>query len=302
MRRLIAYYRAYWVETGSPGYLLSILVLAGLLVYANYAGALEAHWVRSVQGWPARFLRAFLLYALPYWLAFGFQYLFYKEVDFHRYRRWRGVLLAAPILFALQSTLPLHTAGLALLYAVRSSCLILPIVLFWVIRDRERQPLYGLRRPDTWSYYPVLLVLMVPLLLYAAAQPDFLAMYPRARVLSDAALHGSAPHGAVVEGAPSPLRLVLFEGSYGMDIFSMEFFFRGFLIFGLLRVCKAQAILPMALFYCVAHFGKPMAECISSLFGGWILGIIAYKSRSIYVGVLLHLCLAWGLEVLAALH
>jgi hypothetical protein len=65
---------------------------------------------------------------------------------------------------------------------------------------------------------------------------------------------------------------------------------------------RARAVLPMALFYCTVHFGKPMAECVSSLFGGLLLGIIALESRSIYVGVLLHLCLAWGLEIAAALH
>ncbi len=288
MRRLIAYFRAYWVETGSPGYLLTILALAGLLVYMNYAGGLEARWVRGVQGWTGRFPRACLLYAALYWLAFGLQYIFYKGADFHRHRRWWGVLLAAPVLFALQSTLPVPVSDLTIVYAVRSACLILPIALFWSIRDRQRRPLYGLQRPDTWGYYPILVLLMIPLLLYASKQPDFRELYPRARALTDT--------------AADPLRLALFEGSYGLDIFSMEFFFRGFLILGLVRVCKAQAILPAALFYCVAHFGKPMAECVSSLFGGLMLGVIAYKSRSIYVGVLLHLCLAWGLEVLAALH
>lgn len=291
MRRLIDYFRSYWAETGQPWYLLSILALSCLLVYANYACGLEAHWVRSIHGQGARILHAYLLYAPPYWLAFGLQYVFAKGVTFHRHRRWWGVLLAAPLLFAVQTTLPVYWPtyyAYAIQYVVRSACLILPPVLFWYFRDRQKQALYGMQRPDTWGYYPYLVLLMIPLLLYASVQPDFLHLYPRVKVLS---------------AAPDRWRAAIaYEAGYGLDIFSMEFFFRGFLILGLVKVCKAQAILPAALFYCTAHFGKPMAECISSLFGGLMLGVIAYKSRSIYVGVLLHLCLAWGLEVLASVR
>ncbi|TDW99929.1 CPBP family glutamic-type intramembrane protease [Dinghuibacter silviterrae] len=276
MRPLFAYFRTYWTATKSPWYLLSILALAALLVYANYAYRLEAQWVRGVSGWGARFPRACLLYALPYWAAFGLQHLFMRGVH-----RSYLIILIAPILFGLQSTLPIH--GLTALYTLRSCCLIIPVIVFWLLRDRGRQSLYGLQQPDTWSYYPYLLLAMIPLLWYAAGQPDFLLMYPRAK------MRGAAP-------------LALFEGSYGLDLFSMEFFFRGFLILGMADKDRAHAVLPMALFYCTVHFGKPMAECVSSLFGGLLLGIIALESRSIYVGVLLHLCLAWGLEVWAAMH
>ena len=54
--------------------------------------------------------------------------------------------------------------------------------------------------------------------------------------------------------------------------------------------------------YCFLHFGKPMGEAISSIFGGYILGILAYESRNIYGGLIAHLGVAWGMEYLAYLQ
>jgi hypothetical protein len=45
-----------------------------------------------------------------------------------------------------------------------------------------------------------------------------------------------------------------------------------------------------------------MGEAISSIFGGYILGIFAYSSRNIYGGLIAHLGVAWGMEYLAYLN
>jgi membrane protease YdiL (CAAX protease family) len=91
--------------------------------------------------------------------------------------------------------------------------------------------------------------------------------------------------------------ILLYELSYGSDFFTIELFFRGFLILGFLKYAGKDAILPMACFYCAIHFGKPMAECISSYFGGIILGIVVYNTRSIAGGLLVHLGIAWLMEL-----
>jgi hypothetical protein len=38
-------------------------------------------------------------------------------------------------------------------------------------------------------------------------------------------------------------------------------------------------------------------ECISSFFGGLILGVIAYRTRSIVGGLVVHLGIAWMMEI-----
>ena len=99
------------------------------------------------------------------------------------------------------------------------------------------------------------------------------------------------------EATPGWLYKLLFELSYGSDFFSVEIFFRGFLVIGFIKWVGKDAILPMACFYCTIHFGKPMGECISSYFGGLLLGIVAYNTRSIYGGLMVHLGIAWLMEI-----
>jgi hypothetical protein len=91
--------------------------------------------------------------------------------------------------------------------------------------------------------------------------------------------------------------LLGYELSYGLDFVSIELFFRGFLVIALARYAGQYAILPMAAFYCTIHFGKPLGECISSFFGGLALGVIAWRTRSILGGLIVHLGLAWLMEV-----
>ncbi|MBL0133872.1 MAG: hypothetical protein IPP79_07630 [Chitinophagaceae bacterium] len=55
----------------------------------------------------------------------------------------------------------------------------------------------------------------------------------------------------------------------------------------------------MAAFYCSIHFGKPLLECITSYFGGIILGVIVYRTKSIWGGLLMHLGIAWMMELAA---
>jgi hypothetical protein len=64
-----------------------------------------------------------------------------------------------------------------------------------------------------------------------------------------------------------------------------------------IKVAGKDAILPMACFYCTIHFGKPLGECISSYFGGIILGIVVYNTRSVIGGLMVHLGIAWLMEL-----
>jgi hypothetical protein len=143
----------------------------------------------------------------------------------------------------------------------------------------------------TRNFQPVpylqLLIYALPLIAVASTQHDFLHTYPKVKNI------------AFIDGYTSetwPFRL-LYEISYGLDFISIELFFRGFLVLGFMRFVGANAILPMAAFYCTIHFGKPLAECISSYFGGILLGVVVYRTKSILGGLTLHLGLAWLMEI-----
>ncbi len=135
-------------------------------------------------------------------------------------------------------------------------------------------------------YFGLLLVLL-PLIALASTQHDFLQVYPKVRNLDF--LNGYAH--------PSWPWKLLYELSYGLDFLGIELFFRGLLVVGLIRFVGTDAILPMAAFYCTIHFGKPLAECISSFFGGLILGVLAVRTRTILGGLIVHLGLAWLMEL-----
>lgn len=91
-------------------------------------------------------------------------------------------------------------------------------------------------------------------------------------------------------------KLLVFELAYGATFVALEFFFRGFLVFGGEPVLGVHAVPVMAFAYCLLHLGKPMPECASSLIGGLILGYVALRLRSIAAGVVAHLTMAWGMD------
>jgi membrane protease YdiL (CAAX protease family) len=146
--------------------------------------------------------------------------------------------------------------------------------------------LYGIKKTVSLTTYFLLVVLMLPLLIWASLQTDFAAVYPKAQVL-----------GAQLGTDAKPFHYLLFETAYASDFISIELFFRGFLIITLGKVMGKQCLLPIALFYFSIHLGKPMMEAISSFFGGLILGAISYNSKSIWGGLLVHVSIALLMEL-----
>jgi membrane protease YdiL (CAAX protease family) len=86
---------------------------------------------------------------------------------------------------------------------------------------------------------------------------------------------------------------------YGYDFIPTELLFRGFMIIGMAHLLGRGALLPMVVCYATLHFGKPLGETIGSVFGGYILGVIALRSRSIWGGMFVHIGIAWAMELAA---
>lgn len=95
---------------------------------------------------------------------------------------------------------------------------------------------------------------------------------------------------------------LVFELAYGIDFIATELLFRGFLIIGMAHILGKDVILPMVVTYAFLHFGKPLGETIGSVFGGYILGIMALYSRNIWGGIAIHLGVAWLMELAAFLQ
>ncbi|UCF06381.1 MAG: CPBP family intramembrane metalloprotease [bacterium] len=72
-------------------------------------------------------------------------------------------------------------------------------------------------------------------------------------------------------------------------IFSIEFFFRGFLLFGVKKQFKEGAILIQMIPFAILHIGKPEIETIGCILSGTYLGYLAYRTNSLWPAFLIHL-------------
>jgi membrane protease YdiL (CAAX protease family) len=76
-----------------------------------------------------------------------------------------------------------------------------------------------------------------------------------------------------------------------------EFFFRGFMLFGLRKyVGDWLAICIQTIPSCLWHIGMPTGEIFSSIAGGILFGVLAIRTNSIFWPFLLHCLIGIGLD------
>ena len=54
--------------------------------------------------------------------------------------------------------------------------------------------------------------------------------------------------------------------------------------------------------YLMLHFQKPPLEAVGSIIAGMALGMVALHTRSIYAGMMIHIAVAWSMDLLALYH
>lgn len=298
MRQVFIYISEFYKKEFKPVYFLLILLMTGTLVYLNYRYSLETRFVNGWGGWWGHVAGYYLLYFLPMTLAFILQLLFFKDCTYFKDHWFWTILILAPLFFSVRVNFDFQEIWFSKIWSgdalqfwlqclnwvIRVILVMIPIYIIWLIKDRKNQRFYGLQALKSIKPYLTMLLIMVPLIALASTQKDFLAMYPRAGFLKGLDLPARKLH------------YILYELCYGFDFVSIEFFFRGFMILSLARICGSRCIIPVACFYCTIHFGKPMGEAISSFWGGILLGIVSYNTCSIRGGLLVHLGIAWLME------
>jgi membrane protease YdiL (CAAX protease family) len=85
-----------------------------------------------------------------------------------------------------------------------------------------------------------------------------------------------------------------------IDLLGWEFFFRGWILFGYARRFGPEALWLQAVPFALAHVGKPEIETMSTIFGGFAFGWVAYRTRSFLYPFLIHWFVASFTVVVAA--
>ena len=178
-----------------------------------------------------------------------------------------------------------RTALLGFFYFATCSVLLRFLTPYLLLRSKLRQPprFYGyVIRGGTrlrWVYLG-LFVLMVPLVVWASSRPEFQASYPQTK--------------GIVRGDTASLSLfALYHFAYFLVFLSGESFWRGYMTFGLGRDLDVAALPWMVMMYSIGHYGKPLLEAQAAIVAGYVLGYLALRHRSFFLGALLH----WGIAL-----
>jgi len=180
----------------------------------------------------------------------------------------------------LYATLYEYLAAFTLMFGVPT------LIVKWLFRGRLRD--FGLRVGDARQGVRYLAI-GLPLCLVAAylgsLDPAVRAVYPLAR---SAVGHIS--------------RFLAVEAFYLLYYLGWEFFFRGFMLFGLeKRYGPAVAILVQTIPSALVHIGKPASETFAAIAAGLIFGTVAVRTRSIFYPLLLHAAVGIGTDVAVTL-
>ena len=54
--------------------------------------------------------------------------------------------------------------------------------------------------------------------------------------------------------------------------------------------------------YMMIHFSKPALECLGSIIAGVALGVVSLRTGAIYAGMLVHISVAWTMDLIALWH
>ncbi len=160
------------------------------------------------------------------------------------------------------------------------------LIIKFILKDRIAN--YGLG----WGEHKIGLILttiflliMLPLIWIFSATPEFVQKYPH--LLSARSDWGT---------------FSIYETGMLVYMFSWEFIWRGFMLFGLKDKFGYYAVLIQMIPFVILHNGKPFAETSGAIVGGIALGILALRTNSFIYGVITHVGIMFSIDVICTLR
>jgi hypothetical protein len=288
----------------------AVLLWIALLIAINYSLDLEDGIIDRFPTLAMRWTGMFLLQGIPYLGVCVLLYLYGLDRNWQLSRIFWIYFLLGFVILAMDRSASISNIALRLFnesdYYFLSKVLnkgkgiftvIVPLIIVsWLFEDKLSRSRFGISGGHfTARPYLIMLAITAIFIFAAGFFSDIQAHYPRY-------LNSHGPEFAFQHHWHPIEALLLYEIPYGFDFISTEYFFRGFLVIGMARIFGPKAVLPMVATYAALHFGKPLTETISSVFGGYILGVLALHHRNIWGGVIIHVGVAWLMELVGYLH
>lgn len=308
---IIGYLRAHLKEDFHIGYYLFTAGFLLLSLFGNYyllPDRTVERWITDhYYGREICILWYMAFYGIPYLIIVGAYAWFHKQGQLFRSREfWIKALFGIFVLsldasfYYYRSVVSLAENGTeAYIYRKIAGNLIsfvamwIPLLLFKKYWDKKQESFYGLTMQGfKYQPYVIMLLIMVPIVLAASFGQEFIDYYPTLR----------PSRAAAWTALPQWLTMAIYETIYLLDFIWTELIFRGFLVIGMAAVLGKGSVWPMATVYLFRHFAKPFGESVGSIFGGYILGVIALRSRNIMGGVFIHMGVAFLMELFAILQ
>lgn len=160
------------------------------------------------------------------------------------------------------------------------------VIIKFLLKDNLKE--YGFQWGEYKTGFTVsilFLVIMLPVIWLFSSTPDFVEKYPH--LLSARSDWGE---------------FTIYEFGMLIYMFSWEFIWRGFMLFGLKERFGNHAILIQMIPFVILHNGKPFAETFGAIAGGIILGLLAFRTNSFFYGVITHMGVMLSIDLICTLR
>ena len=305
MKDIVKYLKTHIREDFNTTIYIYTAAFLTLFITLNYTIGFERPLVIRNYGTWLGHLNSFLFYAFAYYAIAIPKFIIEKKTEYLKNSEFwiKSIIFIALIgisgslvehkkyiLSSIQNSSDLYFFIKILNNSTKMFIYVIPLLLVKYFYDKKDKNLYGLTfKGFNWKPYFTMLLIMLPLIIWASFQADFLRTYP---TINPNRIYN-------VFGWNNWILVTIYEFIYGFDFIFVELVFRGALVIGLARIIGKDAILPMVSMYAFLHFGKPLGETLGSIFGGYILGVIALHSKNILGGCVIHIGVALLMEIAA---
>ncbi len=164
---------------------------------------------------------------------------------------------------------------------------IIPFLIIKII-FKEKPANYGVTAGDANAGIKISLafiLVMLPFIWFFTAQQSFSLTYP-----------------LLYQARDSWKIFFIYELGMVFYLFAWEFIWRGFMLFGLKEKFGYYAVVIQMIPFVILHDGKPPVETFGAIAGGIALGILAYRTRSIYYCVITHSVIMFSIDFISTLR